>query len=262
MACKSCGKGTKVQGVQTAVVEKLPSVDFTTLTTKRASVRVRKKNYSLLGPLIKIKPPTGYGINLLVGDHKHRVEGTSAKQVVADAIALYKINGIEIDERSAWLNANLYWMGQLSVKHHLTTVEELQALAAPTTDTVFGKPKIAPLEDPSPEDWGGSAWRFMGAYIAQGEFFTTHTLNQIVDILFGMLSDPFIGCEDCKEHFATRVAILDDQLDNYDDDDLGSPQMITAKWMWETMNLIRQTQGRATLTWEAAVKEHRWENLK
>lgn len=154
MACKSGNCGSKSSGVKptasSVTVVNTNAVDFTERTTSRAVVRTANKNYSILSPLVKIKPPTGYGVNVLVNGHRHEVSGKDARSVVNSIIQLYADNQITISERTAWYNANIYWLSQLSVKHGYTTVEELLALSPDVDKSLFAKPKEV-LEDPTPE---------------------------------------------------------------------------------------------------------------
>ena len=104
------------------------AVDFTLLTTEHTRVRSANKDYPINLPLIKMKPPKGYGINIIIKGHNHVANANTARQVVVEVIRLYAENDIEISENNAWFNANLYWLKQLSVRHGYTTVENLMML--------------------------------------------------------------------------------------------------------------------------------------
>ena len=244
MACSKCGNKNKLTTDEQRSMIVSPAVDFTLLTTKSARFRSGNKNFPITLPLIKIRPPAGYSINVLIKSHKHVAKGQTARQVVLDAIRLYEENGVKISERTAWFNANIHWLKQVNVKHGYTTVEELMMLAEKSS--AFNKPKK--LEDPSPENWGGAAWSFLGAYIAQSDNFSLSGFDKILAVFSAMLKDNFIGCPECAEHFAVVVEPITNQKE-------------AAEWMFNTMNKIRTDQKRPTLSWKGAVKTHRWENL-
>lgn len=251
MACKTCNANkTSIKGTSSNMtLVNAVSTDFTVLTTERSTVTSGNKNYSITTPLVKIKPPMGYSINVLVNGHKHIVEGNTPQSVVQGIIDLYATNGIEVSERTAWLNANIYWLKQLSLKHGYVSVESLMTL------TVTQEVADVVLEDPSPADWGGSAWSFLGAYIASVGFISERFFEMLV-ILEDMLLDKFIGCDECAEHFKEKAQQL--ATDVWPNE---IQPLKAAEWMHKSMNEIRTEQGRTTLTWEQAVAEHRWENL-
>lgn len=246
MACKTgkCGKKSRENQVQRATSQ-IAAVDFTALTATQSVVRVGNKNVSIQKPLVKIKPPMGYDINIIVNGHKHLVQGTSPTLIIKAIIDVYALNNIEVAENTAWLNANIYWLSQLSIKHGYTTVEELRAIAS------VGKATPVILDDPTPADWGASAWKFVGAFISQGDV-TTEQFLDILEILEDMLNDKFIGCEECAEHFTESLMLLRDR-------EIKAVDM--ASWMFNTMNEIRMSLNKPLLTWEQAVRIHRWENL-
>ncbi len=245
MACKTCGNKSKTARATNPATSQIAAVDFSVLTANQAVIRVGNKNVSIMTPLLKIKPPTGYDVKVIVNGHTHLVKGTSPPAIVQAIIDLYALNGVEIDDKSTWLNANIYWLRQLSIKHGYTTVEELQAIS--TT----GKATPVILDDPTPADWGASAWKFLGAFISQGDA-TTEQFLDILEILENMLNDKFIGCEECAEHFEESLMLLRDR-------EIKAVDM--ASWMFNTMNEIRMSLNKPLLTWEQVVRIHRWENL-
>jgi len=220
--CKSCKKKKSPVNIA-ANISPIAAVDFSLVSAKTATVRVGNKNLSIMSPLLKIKPPRGYGINLIVKGHKRTITDTSPARIVQSIIELYALNGIELEPKSVWLNANIYWLKQLSIRHGFTTVEELEAIS--TTEVA----KEIVLDDPSPADWGASAWRTLGAYLSQSEV-SKEGFISVLEILGEMLTDPFIGCEECADHFdEARISLNTEDL----------TQLKMAQWMFATMNEIR-----------------------
>jgi len=249
MSCPCYKKSTKSSnGNVQKMIETDPHVDFTLLTTNHINIKSGNKSHPIKMSLIKgrMKPAKGYGINLLIKGHKHRVEGASGRLVVVEVMRLYKENGIEISKLNVWFNANIYWLKQISIKHSYTTVDELMAIVG--TPNLSDVKKKIKLPDPSPLDWGASAWLFLGAYIAQKDGFDFDYFETILDIFQEMLEDDFIGCEDCAIHFLHLKKSAKTQLE-------------AAEFMFNTMNAINKLNDKPTLTWEQAVKRHRWENL-
>ena len=129
MACSSCSKRKKSALDPQQSIATSPVVDFTILSTTKTRIRSGNKDFPITLPLIKLRPPSGYAINILVKGHKHTAQGQTARQVVVDAVRLYEENGVEMTELNAWFNANIHWLKQLNVRHGYTTVGDLMLLA-------------------------------------------------------------------------------------------------------------------------------------
>lgn len=254
MACPGNKCGSKST---TSPSTESPAEDFVDFTLRSTdAVRIRSGNgqfYSLMIPMIKISPPIGWRLGIKVNGHNHMIEGSSAKEVVSKIRSLYSVNEIELSELNAWYNANMIWVRTVSVKHSYTTIADLRAIQSGETEKVtFEK------SDPSPLNWGGAAWTTMGAYLAR----TTFDLSDFLDlcnILYVMVDDDFIGCEECEDHFAKALVQLDEAV--VPENGIRFTQYDAARWMWSTMNDIRNRQGRPELSWDQAVSVHRWENL-
>ena len=253
MACnsKKCRErraaANSARGAVSATV--VNAQDFTKRSPK--APRIRGSNgqfYALSTELTRLKPSNGWDLSVEVQGHTHTITASRPAEIVSQIVEVYHINGIEISELDVWYNCNIIWLGRVSAKHAWTTVEDLISFSK--QNSVFTRE--LKREDPSPETWGGSAWRFLGAFIAQSSRIDVTVFWEIITTLHGMLNDDFIGCEECAEHFKTRIKELPERPTNYR----------AARWMFETMNLIREQQGRPQITWEQAVATHRWENLK
>lgn len=241
--CKSCqAKRQKALAVQKKLEE---GHDFSTYSTAHGTIRAGDgKNYALTMPLVKRRPVGGYALAVKINNISLTAHGRTPHEVVSNVIRIHEENGVEISAKNAWFNANILWIMKSSVKSCYVTLDNLKALNAGSS-----KNPAKPL-DPSPEDWGGSAWRTLGAYIASENFSKTGFKN-IVNIFNTMVGDNFIGCEECYEHFQSQREAASEV----------STASQAAKWMHETMNLINKNKGVTEVTWEQAVVKHRWENI-
>lgn len=248
--CTSCGGGSSsppAEGSVTVVARTGSPVDFTARTTNVTRIRLSTgQMQTIKHPLLKMKPPVGWGMTVMVAGHEHKVDGKTPHKVIDAVMSLYAINGIQIEDRDVWLNANIHWLSTMSIKHGLTTVADLLAISSD------GEPQEPELDVFPPQSWGGDAWRLVKTYIAADSFDSIEFFS-LLNVLRSMLNDEFLGCVECADHFRDALTVIFD-TENVD-------AITAAHWVHATMNNIREIQERPTVSWEQAVILSRWERL-
>lgn len=258
MACSSCRSRNTSRRKKTAITNNLPpeqARDFTAPAPKASSIRAGNgRMLSLQAPLTKIKPPTGWGLHVRVGPHIHFVSGTSAEATVSRVVKTYADNGIVVASKDVWYHANLDWIKQLSKRNTYTTVLDMEALLAqegPQPDQVAKASTVAATEYP-PQDWGGKGWGILQVLLAS-ESYTHEVFVETCTTLLMLLADKVTGCEDCHEHFMNALYVFEEE---------DRDREYARKWLFETMNENRKSQGRVAFPWNQAVNVNRWFSTK
>ena len=240
MACKSCGRRRRAT-TPAAKANSTPTndaKDFSQTPAVRATVKSVKGEYiSLQTPLALITPTGGWVVRYTVKGIDYTTQDKSPHTVVAEIKKVYDHNRIEIDLDTVWAHANSQWVKNVTPQYQRVAPDELAKAFGSADETDTYPPQI----------WGAKGWGVLQILLA-AEKFDADAFDAAIEMLKTLLADPYTGCEECLEHFNEALAKKPDRED----------KEALQKWVWSSMNRVRNLQKRETISFVKAKKLNGW----
>ncbi len=187
MGCGACSRNrARVKTSNGSQARAIPDIvqDFTQLEPSITKIRAGNgQTYSLLGSLVKMRPPAGWNLWISIKGHKHYIEGKSAKEVVDNVIAKYALNDIEIKPKVAWFNVNKIWVATLSPRHTYVTIGDLNAIARASSNPLI---------------WNKDEWVDVMEAINSDEYDVGKVREEVKE-LYDLANHDILGCEVCYD---------------------------------------------------------------
>ena len=183
MGCRSCSRRSKRKNVDVPP-EPTQVTDFSLIGPSQTSIRSGNgQRYSISAPLVKMRPPAGWSLWVLVKGHKHYIERSTAQDMVSAITNLYLTNDVAIDPSVVWFNANRIWVSKLSARHVYATPKDLDAIAELLVE---------------PPVWNSDNWPdFIFSDVAAS--YDGDKIKAEVDKLIEIANHPVTGCEVCYD---------------------------------------------------------------
>lgn len=122
-------------------------------------------DYPITSPLIPKphRPRGGWTLRFQIKGMNSDITGTSAHEAISKAVDLFHLNGIEVNTRNLWFNANIQWLGRAVEKHQRVYLDQLLSVAdAHASHTVSNHEK--PRHPVS--EWGSVVFEALHLYLA------------------------------------------------------------------------------------------------
>ena len=195
MGCRSCSRRSKRKNVDVPPEPKQVT-DFSLIGPSQTSIRSGNgQKYSISAPLVKMRPPAGWSLWVLVKGHKHYIERSTAQDMVSAITNLYLTNDVAIDPSVVWFNANRIWVSKLSARHVYATPKDLEAISE-----LLVEPLI----------WSASNWS-KALSNANDDGYNEDEIKAEVDKLIDMANHPVTGCEICYDDLTETSPDYTDQ---------------------------------------------------
>lgn len=120
MGCQGCKKFEEPTGLE--YVWNRPTADFV----------VRGTTYRIDQPLVMRPhaPSVGWGVNFRINGQRMSVPGRTPGDVLKNAKALFKTNGIAVTDLTLWLNLNVLWLTASPSKRWVVPLDSLLSIAS------------------------------------------------------------------------------------------------------------------------------------
>lgn len=182
MACRSCSRRSRKTNQSVTPPDVVN--DFTLIGPTQTKIRSGNgQHYSVLAPLVKMRPPSGWGLWVSVKGHKHFIQGNTSHEVVQEVIERYATNDIEIDEKVVWFNANRIWVSRMSPRHSYATLADLNAIAESLVDPLI---------------WNSNEWEKIKSLVNADPYDAEETKVELFR-LFAVAQHKLTGCEVCYD---------------------------------------------------------------
>ena len=196
MGCRSCSRRSNKKRSQPVTPPDI-TYDFTIIGPTQTKIRSGNgQQYSIMAPLVKMRPPTGWSIWTSIKGHKHFIDGKSAVEIVEEVIARYAANDIELDPKVAWFNANRIWVTKMNPRHSYATTADLRAISEPLV-----KPLI----------WNSTEWENFGDLVWTDPYDPDATKTELFR-LFEVAQNKITGCEVCYDELTQTPYQIEDQI--------------------------------------------------
>ena len=193
MGCKNCSRSSRRVNSTVSIQEPAIVADFTNVGPTQTKIRSGNgQQYSVLSPLVKMRPPQGWSLWIRVKGHNHFIEGSSAQEVIRSITDRYSTNDVTVDVKSIWLNANKIWVSRMSPTHTYATTADLEFISQSLVDPLI---------------WETVRWDDVKTTINAVEY-DESKVRTLVKELFDLAADKITGCELCYDDL-TENAPLD-----------------------------------------------------
>ena len=194
MGCRSCSRSSaRKVNPGAGIAEPAIVPDFTNVGPTQTKIRSGNgQQYSVLAPLVKMRPPQGWSLWIKVKGHAHFIQGNSAQEVIRLVIERYSTNDISIETKVVWFNANKIWVSRMSPTHTYATSADLDFISESLVDPLI---------------WDSERWEDVKTAINEEEYDET-AVRELVKQLFDLAADKITGCELCYDDL-TQNAPLD-----------------------------------------------------
>ena len=195
MGCSRCSRRSSKKGGSKGLSAPEIVNDFSRIGPTQTRVRSGNgSSYSIMGPLVKMRPPTGWSLWIIVKGHKHFIEGDTAQDVVNKVTERYATNDIVLEPKVVWFNANRLWISQFRNQAHCySSTKDLDAITESLVDPLI---------------WDEKYWQKAFTLVDSSEYNPDDTLKAIRS-LYNLASDKVTGCEVCHDE------LIANPIENY-----------------------------------------------
>lgn len=185
MGCSRCSRRSSKRGGSKGLTAPEIVNDFSRIGPTQTRVRSGNgSSYSIMSPLVKMRPPTGWSLWITVKGHKHFIEGDTAQDVVNKVTERYATNDIILEPKTVWFNANLLWVSQFRNQSHCySTLKDLNAITETLVDPLI---------------WDEKYWQPAFDAVNSPDYSPDDTMK-VIRVLYSLAADKVTGCEVCHD---------------------------------------------------------------